>query len=50
MTTTQNQERELTDPVTLCLPNGRLNLAAVGWSRNPLHRCNLTGRRLAKKR
>lgn len=36
-------ERELTQPVDLCLPNGRLNPAAVGWSRHPLHRANLRG-------
>ncbi|GAA3880808.1 hypothetical protein GCM10022381_23820 [Leifsonia kafniensis] len=30
-------EREITAPVALCLPNGRLNPAAVGWSRRPLH-------------
>lgn len=29
-------ERELTAPVALCLPNGRLNPAAVGWTRHPL--------------
>ncbi len=30
-------ERELTEPVSLTLPNGRLNPAAVGYSRQPLH-------------
>ena len=30
-------ERELTEPVALVLPNGRLNRAAVGWTRTPLH-------------
>ena len=30
-------EREITDPVSLVLPTGRLNPAAVGWSRQPLH-------------
>ncbi|HWD63170.1 MAG TPA: DUF2804 domain-containing protein [Humibacter sp.] len=29
-------ERELTARVDLCLPNGRLNPDAVGWSRTPL--------------
>lgn len=29
-------ERELTAPVQLCLPDGRLNTEAVGWSRTPL--------------
>ena len=44
------QEVELTSPIDLCLPNGRLNPAAVGWSRTPLHRCNLNGRWPRKKR
>lgn len=37
------QEREITEPVDLCLPDGRLNRAAVGWTRRPLHRANLRG-------
>ncbi len=36
-------ERELTEAVDLCLPDGTLNPAAVGWSRRPLHRANLRG-------
>ena len=36
-------EREITDEVDLCLPNGHLNPNAVGWSRQPLHRPNLRG-------
>lgn len=42
-------EQELTEAVDLCLENGRLNQAAVGWSRQPVHRCNLRGRWLRKK-
>jgi hypothetical protein len=34
---------ELTAPVDLCTPKGRLNPAAVGWSRRPLHTANLRG-------
>ncbi|MCU0270965.1 MAG: DUF2804 domain-containing protein, partial [Acidimicrobiales bacterium] len=34
-------ERELTEPVDLCLDDGRVDPAAVGWSRRPLHRANL---------
>lgn len=34
-------EREITEPVDLCLPTGRLNPDAVGWTRRPLHRSNL---------
>jgi hypothetical protein len=36
-----NVERQLTDDVDLCLPDGRLNPDATGWSRRPLHRANL---------
>jgi hypothetical protein len=37
-------ERELLEPVDLCTPDGRrLNPAAIGWSRRPLHRANLRG-------
>ncbi|WP_222871231.1 DUF2804 domain-containing protein [Nonomuraea sp. PA05] len=36
-------EREITAPVDLCLPGGRLNPEAVGWTRRPLHRANLRG-------
>lgn len=43
-------ERELTGPVDLCDARGRLNPEAVGWSRHPLHRCNLRGHLLRKKR
>ena len=43
-------ERELQAPVDLCDANGRLNPDAVGWSRQPLHRCNLSGRAGRKKR
>lgn len=34
---------EITDPVDLCLPSGRLNPAAVGRTRTPLHRSPLRG-------
>src|SRR5205823_2527151 len=37
------RERELTEPVDLCTRDGRLNRAAVGWSRQPVHRCALPG-------
>lgn len=43
-------ERELQGPVDLCDAKGHLNPDAVGWSRHPLHRCNLSGRRGRKKR
>jgi hypothetical protein len=41
---------EITEPVLQCGPDGRLNPAAIGWSRRPLHRCNLRGHPLRKKR
>jgi hypothetical protein len=44
------REPEIIGPVDLCLADGRLNRAAVGWSRHPLHRCNLHGRWPRKKR
>lgn len=40
---------ELTESVDLCDPRGRLNPAAVGWSRHPVHRANLRGRGRAKR-
>ncbi len=43
-------ERELTDAAQLCDEEGRLNPAAVGWSRRPLHTCNLRGYWGRKKR
>lgn len=36
-------EREITEPVDLCTGSGALNPDAVGWTRTPLHRCNLRG-------
>ena len=45
-----SQELELTSFVNLCLPNGRINPKSIGWSRQPLHRCNLHGRFPRKKR
>jgi hypothetical protein len=43
-------ERELTLPVDLCDARGRLNPAAVGFSRRPLVRANLSGHWPRKKR
>ncbi|MFE4660333.1 DUF2804 domain-containing protein [Streptomyces hydrogenans] len=42
-------EPELTSPVDLCLPDGRLNPAAVGWTRRPLHSAALRGWSRAKR-
>ena len=38
------QEREITAPVSLTLPDGRLNPAAVGWTRTPLLTTDGVGR------
>lgn len=43
-------EPEITESVDLCDASGALNPAAVGWSRHPLHRCNVTGHAPRKKR
>jgi hypothetical protein len=48
-TTDTYNEPELTAPVPLCGPDGRLNRDAIGWSRHPLHTCNL-GPSLARKK
>jgi len=41
---------EITEPVDLCTGSGTLNPDAVGWSRGPLHRCNLSRHPLRRKR
>ena len=43
-------ELELTEAVDLCDAGGRLNPGARGWSRVPLHRCNLSRAWGRKKR
>jgi hypothetical protein len=50
ITTRRYDERELTEPVAECLPDGRLNPAAIGWSRHPLHICNLPETLARKKK
>ncbi|MBI5283557.1 MAG: DUF2804 domain-containing protein [Chloroflexi bacterium] len=49
-TSLMHDERELTAPVLLCGPDGRLNRQAVGWSRHPLHSCNLPPSLARKKK
>lgn len=41
---------EILQQTDLCTTTGSLSPDAVGWSRWPLHRCNLSGHRLRKKR
>lgn len=43
-------EHEIRSAVDECLPDGRLHPAAIGWSRRPLHRCNLPRRFGRRKR
>jgi len=43
-------ETELTEPASLCRADGTLAAEALGWTRRPLHRCNLTGHWPRKKR
>lgn len=43
LTAMPTHEREITSPVDLCTPQGRLNREAVGWSRTPLHRTHIPG-------
>jgi hypothetical protein len=43
-------EPEITAPVALCDARGRLLPEAVGWSRQPLHTCNVSGHAPRKKR
>ena len=42
-------EHEIIAPVLLCGSDGRLNRQAVGWSRHPLHTCNLPASLRRKK-
>ncbi len=44
------EEAELGEAVQLCDRRGRLLRASVGWSRHPLHTCNLRGHWPRKKR
>jgi hypothetical protein len=43
-------EIELYQPVDLCDAQGNLNPAAIGWSRHPIHTCNLSRHPMRKKR
>lgn len=50
VSTSMLNEPELTAPVDLCGADGLLNRDAVGWSRHPLHRCNLQPSLARKKK
>ncbi len=45
-----HSEPELTTRVALCQTDGRLNRDAIGWSRHPLHTCNLPPSLARKKK
>lgn len=45
-----NIENEIKFPIQLCKKNGNLNQDALGWSRFPYHRCNLSRKWLRKKK
>src|SRR3990170_8035259 len=45
-----HEQTELTRDVLLCDAGGRLNPASVGWSRHPLHTCNLRSHWPRKKK
>src|SRR6266511_3919158 len=45
-----HDEPELTASVVLCGADGHLNRQAVGWSRHPLHTCNLPDSLARKKK
>src|SRR6185295_13630311 len=49
-TPSMHDERELSASIELCGPNGQLNRQAVGWSRHPVHICNLPPSLPRKKR
>jgi hypothetical protein len=43
-------EREIIESVNLCDCNGYIQNTSIGWSRNPVFNCNLTGNWLRKKK
>jgi len=43
-------EKEILAPTNLCNSKGELNPDSIGWSRNTLFNCNLSGRWLRKKK
>src|SRR4051812_8405865 len=50
MDTTLRREPELRERVLLCGGDGKLNRDAIGWSRHPLHTCNLPASLARKKK
>ncbi len=46
----QHAEREIVEPVDLCVGKGMLNPEAIGYARQPLVKSNLTGHFMRKKK
>lgn len=46
----ENYEPELLEPTLLCDTKGNLNPLGIGWSRKPIHNCNLSGHWPRKKK
>jgi hypothetical protein len=44
------KEKEILESVNLCDCNGNIEDSSIGWSRNPVFNCNLTGNWLRKKK
>ncbi|TGK07438.1 DUF2804 domain-containing protein [Leptospira semungkisensis] len=45
-----NLETEIQQPSVLCSPNGKVNRNGIGWSKTPIHRCNVNGHWPRKKK
>ena len=46
----KNNEPELLEPILLCDAKGNLDPMSIGWSRQPIHNCNLSGHWPRKKK
>jgi hypothetical protein len=44
------KEKEILESVNLCGSDGKIDDKSIGWSRNPVFNCNLTGNWLRKKK
>ena len=44
------KEKEILESVNLCDRDGKIHDESIGWSRNPVFNCNLTGNWLRKKK
>lgn len=46
----KSQEKEILENVDLCDGKGLLNKNSIGWARNPIINCNVTGHKFRKKK